>query len=93
MKTLDPSKYIISNTLVLIFGQYSDSFLARLNFINSRFYKFTELNELVNFLKLVTKIYKYNYILFSPGGESFDNYQNYSDRGKKFNRLIKKIIF
>ena len=49
--------------------------------------------ELVNFLKLVTKIYKYNYILFSPGGESFDNYKNYSDRGKKFNRLIKKIIF
>ena len=93
LKTLDHSKFTISNTLVLIFGHYSDSFLARLNFYNSRFYKFTELNELVNFLKLVTNIYKYNYILFSPGGESFDTYQNYSDRGKKFNRLIKKIIF
>ena len=93
LKTLDHSKLIISDTLVLIFGHYSDSFLARLNFINSRFYKFTELNELVNFLRLVTKIYKYNYILFSPGGESFDAYQNYLDRGKKFNKLIKKIIF
>ena len=84
---------MISNTLVLIFGHYSDLVIARLNFINSSLYKFTDLNELVNFLKLVTKIYKYNYILFSPGGESFDTYQNYSDRGKKFNRLIKKIIF
>ena len=93
LKTLDHSKFTISNTLVLIFGHYSDSFIARLNFINSRFYKFTELNELVNFLKLVTNIYKYNYILFSPGGESFDTYQNYLDRGKKFNKLIKKIIF
>ena len=93
LKNLDHSKLKISNTLVLIFGHYSDSFLARLNFVNSRFYRFTELNELVDFLGLVTKINKYNYILFSPGGESFDNYQNYSDRGNKFNKLIKKILF
>ena len=35
---------------------------------------------------------KYNYVLFSPGGESFDSYKNYLDRGKHFNKLITKVI-
>ena len=93
LKKLDNSKLNVSNTLVLIFGHYSDSFLAHLNFINSRYYRFNNLNELIIFLGLIIKIYKYNHILFSPGGESFDFYQNYSDRGKNFSRLIKKILF
>ena len=92
LKKLDKSKFNITDTLVLIFGNYSDSFLSHLNLINSRFYKFTELNELINFLGLILKIYNYNHILFSPGGESFDSYKNYFERGKDFNRLIKKII-
>ena len=39
------------------------------------------------------KVNKYNYILFSPGGESFDYYKNYLDRGKHFNKIIKKVLF
>jgi UDP-N-acetylmuramoylalanine-D-glutamate ligase len=31
--------------------------------------------------------------LFSPGGESFDYYKNYLDRGKHFNKIIKKVLF
>ncbi len=93
LKKLDNSKLNVSNTLVLIFGHYSDSFLVHLNFINSRYYRFNDLDELIIFLGLIIKIYKYNHILFSPGGESFDSYQNYSDRGKNFSRLIKKILF
>ncbi|GIR67517.1 MAG: hypothetical protein CM15mP72_0270 [Pelagibacteraceae bacterium] len=52
-----------------------------------------DLVELINFLQLIIKYRKYEYILFSPGGESFDSYKNYIDRGNHFNRLIKKALF
>ena len=32
-----------------------------------------------------------NTILFSPSAASFDSYKNFEDRGKKFNKLFKKI--
>ena len=83
----------ISNTLVLIFGYHSNLFLKNLSFKNSNFYKFDNLHELVNFLNLIIKLHKYNYVLFSPGGESFDSYKNYQERGMHFSKLIKKIIF
>ena len=83
----------ISNTLVLIFGYHSNLFLKNLSFKNSNFYKFDNLYELINFLNLIIKLHKYNYVLFSPGGESFDSYKNYQERGKHFSKLIKKIIF
>ncbi len=31
-------------------------------------------------------------ILFSPAGASFDNFQNFEDRGEYFNKIIKKYI-
>ena len=83
----------ISNTLVLIFGYHSNLFLKNLSFKNSNFYKFDNLYELINFLNLIIKLHKYNYVLFSPGGESFDSYKNYQERGKHFSKLIKKILF
>jgi len=86
------AKFNISNTLVLIFGNHANLFIDHLNFINSRYYKFINLNELAKFLRLNLKVNRYNYVLFSPGGESFDYYKNYLDRGKHFNKLIKKII-
>ena len=86
------SKFNIKNTLVLIFGYQNNLFLNHLKFINSNFFKFKNLKELVNFLNLVLKFYKYEYILFSPGGESYDSYKNYLDRGKHFNQLIKKKL-
>ena len=85
-------KFNISDTLVLIFGNYSDSYINHLNFINSNFYKFPNLRDLLNFLKIIIKFNKYNHILFSPGGESFDFYKNYKDRGNHFNYLIKNVI-
>ena len=91
-KQLNNSKFIIKNTLVLIFGNQTNLFINHLNFINSNYYNFKNLNELVKFLILNLKVNKYNYVLFSPGGESFDCYKNYSDRGKHFNKLIKKIL-
>ena len=92
LKNQENLKLKISNTLVLLFGYDSNSFLNHLNFVNSKFYKFINLNDLINFLKLILKLHNYNYVIFSPGGESFDCYRDYIDRGKNFNKLIKKII-
>ena len=86
-------KFNIKNTLVLIFGNQRDLFVNHLNFIESNHFKFNRLVELINFLKLVIKSHNYEYILFSPGGESFDTYKNYIYRGNHFNRLIKKVLF
>ena len=77
---------------MLTFGNQTDLFINQLNFINSNYFKFNKLIELINFLKLIVKLRKYEYILFSPGGESFDSFKNYIDRGNHFNRLIKKAI-
>ena len=35
--------------------------------------------------------FKFNTILFSPGGESFDLYKDFIDRGIAFNNLIKEL--
>ena len=85
-------KFNIKNTLVLTFGNQRDLFINQLNLIDSNYFKFNRLIELINFLKLIVKLRKYEYILFSPGGESFDSFKNYIDRGNYFNRLIKKAI-
>lgn len=85
-------KFNISNTLVLTFGDHSSLFLKHINLINSKFYSFLNLSDLISFLKLIKKVHRYNHILFSPGGESFDHYKNFKDRGRNFNKLIKKII-
>ena len=85
-------KYNITNTLVLIFGGQKDLFINQLKFIHSNYFKFNNLNELFKFLKLIIKFNKYEFILFSPGGESYDSYKNYLDRGNHFNQLIKKVL-
>ena len=86
-------KFNIKNTLVLIFGHHSNLFINQINFINSNYFNFNNLTDLINFLKLTIKLHKYEYILFSPGGESFDIYKDYSDRGNHFIKLIKKALF
>ena len=86
-------KYKIKNTLVLIFGNQKNLFVNQLNFIESNYLKFNSLIDLINFIKLSIKLQKYEYILFAPGGESFDSYKNYLDRGNHFNQLIKKALF
>ena len=85
-------KYNIKNTLVLIFGYQNSLFINQLKFMNSNYFKFNNLIELTKFLKLILKFDKYEYIIFSPGGESYDSYKNYLDRGNHFNKLIKKTL-
>ena len=87
------TKFNIKNTLVLIFGYQANLFINQINFINSNYLIFKNLVELIDFLKLIIKPCKYEFILFSPGGESFDYYKNYIDRGNHFHQLIKKASF
>ncbi len=87
------TKFKVKNTLVLIFGYQHNLFIDHLKFVNSNYFKFNNLIVLINFLKLILKLQKYDHILFSPGGESYDVYNDYLDRGKHFNQLIKKVLF
>ena len=89
----DNIKFNVTNTLVLIFGHQNNLFYDRINFVNSNYFKFNNLDLLIDFLKLAIKTHKFKYILFSPGGESYDVYKDYLDRGKHFNQLIKKVLF
>ncbi len=84
-------KNTIKNSLVLIFGPNRFKINKRLEFINSNFLTFIDLENLSRFLKLVMHQTKWDVILFSPGGESFDQFKDYSHRGKIFNDYIKKF--
>lgn len=83
----------ISNSIILIFGDDKNDFFKLLNFSNCKIIKFYDLQNLVSFLSFVTRSDKNKkLILFSPGGESFDSYTNFMDRGRHFNRLVNKLL-
>jgi len=83
----------ISNSVILIFGSDKNNFSNMLNYTKSKIIKFYNLDDLVLFLSLATKIDKNKkIILFSPGGESFDAYANFMDRGRRFNSLVNKFF-
>lgn len=83
----------ISNSVILIFGSDKNNFSNMLNCTKSKIIKFYNLDDLVLFLSLATKIDKNKkIILFSPGGESFDAYANFMDRGRRFNSLVNKFF-
>ena len=84
-------KNTIKNSLVLIFGPNRFKINKRLELINSKFFTFVDLENLFRFLKVVIHQTKWDIILFSPGGESFDQFKDYSHRGRIFNKYIKKF--
>jgi len=81
----------VKNSLVLIFGPNRFSIVEKLDFNNSKFFTFINLERLFKFLNVVIHQLKIDIILFSPGGESFDQFKNYSHRGLIFNKYIKKF--
>ena len=81
----------IKNSLVLIFGPNRLKINKKLEFINSKFFTFVDLENLFKFLKIIIHQTKWDVILFSPGGESFDQFKDYSHRGNVFNYNIKKF--
>ena len=77
-----------------IFGKDKFFFISHLkNFMNYQY--FENLGLLLKKIFLDIKREKnrnHNIILFSPAAASFDSFKNFEDRGKYFNKLIKKII-
>lgn len=84
-------KNIIKDTTVLIFGPFAKKISENIIFYNCRCFNFESLSNLLMFIKLINRDFKFNTILFSPGGESFDLYKDFIDRGIAFNNLIKKL--
>ena len=84
-------KNIIKNSLVLIFGPNRFKINKSLELINSKLFTFVDLENLFKFLKVIIHQTKWDVILFSPGGESFDQFKDYSHRGRIFNKYIKKF--
>jgi UDP-N-acetylmuramoylalanine--D-glutamate ligase len=84
-------KNTIKNSLVLIFGPNRFKINKSLELINSKFFTFLDLENLFRFLKVIIHQTKWDVILFSPGGESFDQFKDYSHRGRIFNKYIKKF--
>ena len=84
-------KNIIKDTTVLIFGPFAKKISENIIFYNCRCFNFESLSNLLMFIKMINKDFKFNTILFSPGGESFDLYNDFIDRGIAFNNLIKKL--
>ena len=85
--------YIIEKTLILIFGNYAYKISKNLVYKNSNYFIFNNLFDLLSFTKIIIQKFGYDTILFSPGGESFDQFKSFNERGKHFNFLIKKFKF
>jgi len=89
------SKHDCKTFKAYIFGKDKKHFLKQLkNVMNCQYF-----TDLIFLLKKVLldikkeKNKKHKTILFSPAAASFDNFKNFEDRGKKFNRLIKNLKF
>ena len=82
---------IIKDTTVLIFGPFSNLILKNIIFHNCKYFKFDSLLNLLLFIKILNRDNYFDNILFSPGGESFDLYDSFIERGISFNSLVKKL--
>jgi len=77
-----------------IFGNNKNFFINKLKKL-MKYEFFLDLKSLVKKLSLEIKVDKntaHKTILFSPSAASFDTFKNFEERGKYFNKLIKKYI-
>jgi len=83
----------ILNSTILIFGNDKHLFFNKLQNTNSKIIKFLNLESLIIFLSFfIYQDKNKKIILFSPGGESFDTYSDFIERGNHFNFLVKKYL-
>ena len=90
---LNLSKNHCKNFKTFAFGSNYKSFKLNVqNKIKIRHLKYLKdvLDEI--FSDLRNNKTKKNVILFSPAGASFDSFKNFEDRGKYFNKLVKKFL-
>ena len=90
---LNLSKKHYKNFKIFIFGNNYKEFKKNIkNKIIIKHLKYLKdiLNEIFSDLK--NNKLKKNIIFFSPAGASFDSFKNFEDRGKYFDKLIKKFL-
>ena len=88
-----PSKYY-KNIKCYVFGKDINFFKKKLN--NKKLsLSFGSLENILNKIakQIKLKQYSHSHVLFSPSAASFDKFNNFEDRGRYFNSLIKKIKF
>ena len=88
------SKNQCSNFKAYIFGKNKNSFIKELK-NKIKYESFDNLKQALEKIILDIRLKKqekeHKTILFSPSAASFDNFKNFEDRGKKFNKLIRKL--
>lgn len=85
------TKYLNKIKCVYTYGENSEMFYNYFSNNNIITYKYNTLKEVVNNLPSLNKN---DTLLFSPGSISHDQYIDFNDRGKEFNKLIKnKYLF
>ena len=85
------SKKYFKYIKAFIYGKNKNFFIKKLK--GKIIYKdFKNLKDALKYVLLIIKKEKFSYktILFSPCAASFDEFQNFEDRGLYFNKLIKK---
>ena len=87
-KGIDPKTLNLSKNVkeVLVPTYMQDN----LNLENVKFTVYTEFGDL---RKLINEKYKdYDYVLFSCGGSSFNEFNNYKERGEQFKKLVMELL-
>ena len=82
-----------SNFKAYVFGKNKNFFIDKIK-KKVKWESFLDLESTLKKIKLDLISRKKNShitILFSPAAASFDNYKNFEDRGKMFNKLVKKL--
>ena len=88
-KVLD--KHLKKVKKIYVFGEKTKPWLRYFSKIKPTISVRT-LNDVVPKISEDLKKGKYQNILFSPGASSFDQYQNFEDRGNHFNKLFRRLI-
>lgn len=92
LKNKEPISFNCENIVKIIcFGADRDYFFNFANVKNIETERFTSFFEISECLKNILKIQEKKTILFSPVGQSFDEFKSYQERGEAFNNIVKKI--
>ena len=93
LKNFDLNIKIKEKINLIVFGSMSqhENFIRKNISRNVIF--FNDLLSLMKFLRLLVDKKNDNLIVFSPGGESFDLYKNFLERGRHFNKLLKDNFY
>ena len=74
---------------VILFGESRKKFLLQLESIDINIKEVTTLKEAVELACNIVRTGEC--ILLSPGGTSFDEFENYEERGRFFKKIVKQI--